>query len=376
MKKLLVLLTLMVAVLCFTAGAFAQVGSPVCTSCKGAIRNVACPQAAAQATAACNAFDYDQNTNTDGYCSYVTANNHRAIFAICNCLNAAKFISGQAVAVKMTILVNGNPGANGVYWSAAAPAAIDFDTAATAPLACAIAAHAGVTATSDTFGAPSYFLSDGTTGFAALIANPTCAVPAASQATILTTPASAAIVLSTYGPYWWIDVPPMRLDPAVVKKCDKISVLIQLYDPTAPIPICPACVTTLCDCTIDVANVCCDCGALPPPVGTTLSFPYFTSLTAGAWWNGIVITNPSAASGSCTLTAKEQDGSTGTATVNIAANSLFTDLLSGPGLVWTGTGLGGSPCYITVVCNYNGAAGFAMMGQTETPFESMGYKVP
>jgi len=382
MKKLLVLLTLMVAIFGFTAGAFS---ADVCTSCKGALRNVPCPSAAAQASVTCTEFDYDLNSPAaqqaanvaDGYCLTVVGaanpNNYRAIFAICNCANAAKFIVGQAVAAKMTILVNGMSGALGAYWSQiAATPAIVFDTHTTAALACAITAHgnvgvgAGQSVSSGTFGAPSWFLSDGTTP-AVPLATTVCTVPAANQATVMTTPASAYVVAGTEGPYWWIDVPPIRIDPAVLKNGELVSVKIELYDPTAPVPICPACVVSLCDCTIPVAQVCCAAA-----VSTTLSFPYFTSLTAGDFWNGISISNPTAAAGSCVLTAYEKDGSVGTATVAVGAKSMFVDLLEN--IVWAGTGLGGVQCYMTAVCNYGGAFGFAMMANGV--HDSMGYKVP
>jgi hypothetical protein len=100
-----------------------------------------------------------------------------------------------------------------------------------------------------------------------------------------------------------------------------------------------------------------------------LNFPYFTSLTSGGWWNGISISNPTTAPGTCILTAQQQDGSVGTATVAVPAKSMFVDWLET--MTWVGTGLGDSPCYITASCNYGGAFGFAMMANDA--HDSMGY---
>jgi hypothetical protein len=371
MKKLLVLITLMVAVFGFTAGAFCAVGDPICTNCKGALRNVDCPAATGQGGAcAINGFDYDNNAAnavaTHGYCAAIGGlEKYKAIFAICNCVNGAQFVAGKPIAVREEILVNGLTGERGAYWSGTGvPGTILWDDFATSTAACAAAAQAR------NFGAPVFFRGDGTTvvAAAALITDTTCAVPNAGRSTILTTPASLDVVIAGDGPYWWIDIPPVRIDPTVLKNGEIVSVKISIYDPTLPLPICPACMVTICDCTIDIAQVCCTAAA---PT-TVLTFPYFTSLTAGDYWNGISISNPTALASTCTLVAREKDGSVGTATVTVPANAMFSDIL--PNITWAGTGLGGSPCYITATCNYVGAFGFGMLANGHS--DSMGYKVP
>jgi len=376
MKKLLVLLTLMVAIFGFTAGAFCALGDPICNSCKGALRNVPCPAAVGQAGAcAIKGFDYDDAVanaaaGTTGYCNVLGGlENYRAIFNICNCANAAVFIPGKSVAVRMEILVNGLTGERGAYFSGTAvPATMDFDTFANSTAACA-----GVLPHAKTFGAPSFWRGDGTTAVlpAALGVDTVCAIAAASRATILTTPASVYTVLAADGPSWWIDIPPVRIDPTVLKNGELISIKVSLYDPTLPLPICPSCIQTICDCTIDIAQVCCT--AVAPT--SMLNFPYFTSLTTGDFWNGIAIANSSAAAGTCALTAHLKTGVIGTATVAVPAGGMFVDLLEN--ITWAGAGLGGVPCYISAVCSWGGltpAFGFAMMANKT--HDSMGYKVP
>jgi hypothetical protein len=358
MKKLLVVLTLMVVVLVFSAGAFAQ----VCTNCKGTLRNVPCPVAAAQAVAACGEFDYDLNTALDGYCTFSGLNNYRAIFHICDCPDPTAFIAGLVLDVRMTILVNGVAGAHGAYWSgiAATPANINFDTAATAALACAIAAHAGPPSA---FLGTLYFLSDGVTASVPL-ATAACPVPAANQATVMLADNAGVggyTVTGAEGSYWWIDIPQIRIDPAVIASGAIVSVRIELIDHAAA-GICPTC--SICECTIEVARACCAAAA---PAGN-LRFPYFTSLTAGTWWNGISIINPTAAAGTATLTAFVQDGTMDTAVVAVPAQGVFVDLLSN--ITWAGTGTGGLPCYIAVLTDYAGPDGFAMIANGS---ESMGY---
>lgn len=371
MKKFLVLITLMVAIFGFSAGAFAAFGDPICLSCKGTLRNVPLSTIATQGSSSCTGFDYDLNSAADGYCVYSALNNYRAIFAVCNCelSQAAKLIPGFRVAIRMQILVNGQAGALGAYWSGTgAVAAMNFQSFATQAAACAALPATRV----KSFGAPTYYLSDGSTSVPVLIADPTCTVPAAQKATILRTAFGAGqgyLIDATdvNMPYWYLDIPPIRIDPAAFVGNELISVKISLFDATQT-PVCPDCIVPICECTIDVARVGCSAS-----VSTTLMFPYFSSLTAGEYFNGIVIGNPNSTAGSCTLTAYEKDGSTGTATVAVPAKGQFVDVLEN--LTFTGTGLGGVPCYISASCNYGSAFGFAQIFSTATGV-SAGYKVP
>lgn len=374
MKKILVLLTMMVMVFGITAAAYsADVCPPLC---KGGIRDIPCLAGADQgATCTNGGFDFDANLGgtppADGYCTFSAANNYRLIYEICNCAESAKFKEGLHVAVKMTILVNNMDGARGAYWSDA-PGLLQPDTIGFSDYTTDKAACADLGALAHDFGAPTYYLSDGTT-VGVPLATTACTVPAANRATILKTPAPGYILpagIAGMGNYWRIDVPPIRIDPAVVPAGAKISVRVELFDPTADVGICPTCIECLCECTIDVAITCCAVG----PVTTTLRFPYFTDLTgASGWWNGIVITNPSAAAGSCTLTANEKNGNVATATVAVPAGGLFVSLLEN--ITWAGA-TGGLPVFITATCDYGNktpATGFAMM--SDYGGASMGYIV-
>ncbi|MBN2437446.1 MAG: hypothetical protein JXL20_02480 [Deltaproteobacteria bacterium] len=359
------MLTLTVMVFGFTAGASAQ----VCSTCKGALRTVDCPAAVGQGGAcAINGFDYDDNIGnlvaTHGYCNAIGGlEKYKAIFAICNCANAAAFVSGQPIAVRMEILVNGLTGERGAYWSGTGvPAIMAWDDFATQPAACAGLAQ------TRSFGAPSFWRGDGVTAVlpGALGVDPTCAVGAGARSTIITTPASVDVVAPGDGAYWWIDVPPVRIDPTVLKNNEIVSVKISIYDPTLPLPICPSCITCICECTIDIAQVCC---AGPAPVTTNLTFNYFTSLATGDYWNGISISNPTGVAGSCVLTARQLGAAAAcTATVAVPANSMFVDLLEN--ITWTGT-VNGAPCYLMAACDYGGGFGFAMMSNGNS--DSMGY---
>lgn len=358
MKKLLVLLTLMVGVLGFSAGAFAG-----CDSCKGALRNVDCTGAAQGGV--CTEFDYDTPllpASGSGFCTLPgPLDNYKAIFDICQCADPAYFsTAGNTVGVRMTILVDGLEGELGAYWSddtVVAPIAIGLDVTGTTKLAaCALGAYG------QSFGPGAYYLSDETTPATPLTTG-ACTVPAGNQTTVYST---YNIPLSGYTvaggafeqSWWWMDIPPIRIDPAVLNSAELVSVKIEFIEQFG---ICATC--ALCECVIPVAQVC--CGA---PAAAPRTFPYFTSLTAGSWWNGIALVNTAATANSVTLTAFVQDGTTDTFTVSVPANSMFVDLLEN--ITWAGTGTGGLPLYIVATPTIAGLDGFAMIANGA---ESMGY---
>lgn len=359
MKKLLVLLTLMVGLLGFAAGASAQ----VCTSCSGTdVRNVPCTLTD---QGSCYAFDYDGYNATgvgsyDGYCAS-TKDTYKALFNICECPDPNNnFIKGASISIRMTILVNGAEGANGAYWSAYAGTTLDFS-------AFAETAHtAACEYDSYDYGFPNsnYFKADGTTPVTTLTSSTTCTVPAASQATVLTagplTQDTLGYLIDERLCLWWLDIRPIRIDPGVLHNGETISVKIEIIADTGG--IC-ALGNVICDCVIDVAKACCT-----TVTSGHLLFPYFTDYVGSDYWNGIAIVNTSSKSGTATLTAYEQDGSVGTATVTVDAKSMFVSLLEN--ISWTGTDLGNSPCYISVVTDFS-ADGFAMLANEN--HDSMGY---
>jgi len=109
--------------------------------------------------------------------------------------------------------------------------------------------------------------------------------------------------------------------------------------------------------------VCCGAAAVAPRL-----FPYFTSLAAGAWWNGMALINNSATANSVTLTAYVQDGTTDTATISVPAFGTVVDLVSN--IAWAGTGTPGLPLFIVAAPSGPGLDGFAMIANGA---ESMGY---
>ena len=172
------------------------------------------------------------------------------------------------------------------------------------------------------------------------------------------------------GSYWRIDVPPIRIDPAVLHNDEIISVRVDIYDPTAATPICPVCVACLCTCEIQVAKVCC---AGPAP-STALTFNYFTSLTRATTGTGSPSPIRLQWPVRCDPDGTRTGWQCGTTTVSVPAGcGLFVDMLEN--LTWTGTGLGGVPRYITANCNFGCVVfGFGMMANGSGA--SMGYKVP
>ncbi len=363
MKKILVLLAVLATALVFTTGAFAD----ACSICKCPLRNVDCP-AGGQVAATCFEFDYDAgNTAFDGFCLTDTYN-CKAILHVCDCLpDPNAFVAGLDVGVKMTILVNGVAGDRGAYFSntlGSAPVTITVDTAATQAAACALLAP-GTGVTSGNFGGHTYYLSDSITPVApaALPSDPTCTVAAGSRATILesTIGGPGFIIPALSGEWWWIDIPPMRIDPALAASGATVQVKVELVDNTG-LTICGGC--TLCECIIDIAKVCCTSVAAT----TNLTFPYFAA--NASFWRGMAIINPGTTDGTATLTLHDADGDTATATVSVPAGGMFVDSVDS--ITWTGAADVDGRSYITAECNYGGAEGFAMMGDGS---EAMGYVV-
>lgn len=364
MKRLMVLLTVVAAVLCLTAVGFAQ--TLTCHNCKCALRNIPCATDSQGQPGSCSPFDFDLNAPGDGYeTTWPAPLNCRAIFAICDCPEPTRFVADLELQLRMEILVAPDedstpvPGENGAYWSGVAPGAtINFTTYPTQTAACADTQ----VVLDATFGAQTYYRADGITT-AVPYTGTVCPVDAANRAVILLTDEAAPYTLSgDEGSYWMIDIPPIRIAPASIAPGSVIYVKITLIDVEGA-SICAEC--TLCECLIPVARVC------PPTVvthETNLVYNYYTSLGAGDYWNGIAIANSGSTDGTCTLTAQQIGGGECKATVDVDAKSMFVDLLEN--ITWTGT-VNGAPAYIKVKCDFGGAFGFAMMSNGTN--DSMGY---
>ena len=376
MKKLLVLLTLAVALFGFSAGAFAQ-ALDVCSTCghKCALGVVACPQAG-QSAAVCEPFDFETGAGySSGRGTYPT-DYCNAVFSICNCLNAGTtFVAGHRIGIRMTILVNGQAGQLGAYWSAPSSANVEFAMYATSTEACTTPVY------TQSFGPGKFFKTNSsgvaTTEVTSLASGSTCTVGTANQATQIITNVEAGYTITLADETnklsrWRINIPWIRIDPAVLKNGEKISVKIETLD-QATGGICADCVAT-CECIVDVALVCSDLIS-----GSECLFPYFTSTTAPndgqPWWNGIAITNTSAYPGTATLSVHQSDGTTTTktgtyTTPTIPAGGIFVRALEA--ISFTGTGLGDVPAWIQVTTTFPTMDGFAIIADTSTG-ESMGY---
>lgn len=302
-----------------------------------------------QSTATCLAFDYETiGTNNNGYCTNHTATAPNKPAWI---LQSSQPFELTGYVVSAEILVNGAPGARGVYWSSTQPR---WDNYATAAEAC----------NTDTLGnawAPAYTKADGTTATPIAPSTGACAgVAAGAKAVKWTTPVTPLFVADDY--FLEIDLPPYNYNLAEVNAGDVVSVRVTLSKSTCGV------VGTFDLC---MGTFIAECPKAPSG-GASTSFPYFTSLTDDPqWWNGIAIVNASGTAGTATLTAYEKDGSTATfVTPTIAANSMFVSLVNA--IPWVGTGLGGSPAYISVTSTFPTMLGFGMIASPATG-ESMGY---
>lgn len=111
----------------------------------------------------------------------------------------------------------------------------------------------------------------------------------------------------------------------------------------------------------------------------TITYPYFVVPGEGGWWNGLAVTNYSMEAGMLKLMIYEEDGDQGTAEVEIGANSMFVDTLYS--MITTkelftqtaGEGtLGDSRSYVTVKASGLDIDGFGMISNSPTG-QSMGY---
>ena len=167
----------------------------------------------------------------------------------------------------------------------------------------------------------------------------------------------------------WVNVPRIVFDPAQFSEGDQVTLYVEFWR----LP-CGAVFTG----SRVIAEFVDTCPAAAP--ATTLLFPYAVALDGSSgWWFGMSFCNPTlanAAAGTALITIYEDDGDVGTYTTpSIAVGDMVT--LGGAELLAlltadvgnTGT-LGDARCHIIAVCQFQGAGGFGMMGNTE---DSTGY---
>lgn len=301
MKKLLVLLTVTMAVIGFSTGAFAAWGDPVCTNCKDCeLDGVSCGLSSGQnVTSSCGSFEYDCFPNSavtpyyltrTGYCDTNNECYCRVLFNICNCEDPAVFDSDATIGIRMTMLVDGVAGHLGAYWADPSITQIEFykyGLAQSDPCT-SLGEYAS-------FGLIDYWQADKMTPANPVVGTiaPCNPLPVANQAVVLMSQTNVGYTITAAdvankSHVWWIDIPGMRIDPNVLHNGELISVKIELLAAESG-GICADC-DAVCECIVDVAIVCCDGGIeIPLPERFGMYFPYVT--WQGAWSTGIVVTN-------------------------------------------------------------------------------------
>jgi len=378
------------------------------------VRNIICP-AAQQAV---NAFDYNESTVGDGYC---TIGGNEVVIDICSCPDACVIQEGYVLGVKIEILTPA------VYWAldtnvsggtnGANPAnnKLDFRLAPKTNVA-----EACNTAYNRQFNTIGYYRSSIITD-----ANLVRPVAAGESVTAKTNDAkvislqrkaqngvAAGYIITSSDTLnkrcqMRVDIPKMILNSPEYKSTmagQPINIRVSIYTEapnTASLPnvtnvpdfdgnihatldefwnvdryLCPDCYDP-CGCTVTVANFCCD-----EVANNGLLFPYFAPDNDESYfWNGIVVNNLSQTAGTATFWIYEQDGDLGKATATVNANGIYLNTISGLAgvatLTKTGTGdtagtLGNSKAYV-VVCTSFDTDGFAMLSDRGGMGESMGY---
>ena len=292
MKKLLVLITVMVAVFGFSTGAFAAWGDKICTDCKGCVvEHIPCTIATGQGVKPyCDDFEYDDfpfKPDRDGYCEDYIEDECPVIFNICNCKDPSIFDVYAVIGIRMTVLVDGVAGQLGAYWADPGINKIDMYTYGIND-----GDPCDTLGNLETFGTIDYWQSDRITHATPLNGLQPCdPIKAKNQAVVLfsETPTTGYLIDGTdvaeKRHQWWIDIPGMRIDRNVLHDGELISVKVELLAAGSG-GICADC-DAVCECIVDVAVVCCDIIPLPERFG--MYFPYVTD--GGDWNTGIVVTN-------------------------------------------------------------------------------------
>jgi hypothetical protein len=257
--------------------------------------------------------------------------------------------------VKMEILVNGQSGDNGVYWSDQNLWVDGFDTQDDA--------CASVTTLPAT---PSltYQLANGSAAVPDSTHSNNCSVDDTARAVVLNTGVTNLSLTST-NDFMGFDMPAFNYNLDDIQEGDVVSVKVTI----TKVP-CGEIFTG----TWTVGTFGCQASAAT----AKLLFPYFTEMgAADSFWDGIAIVNGSSTDGTATLTIHEADGDVATMAVAVKAHSSYVNLLSAmlSGMTLTtsvdGT-LGNAKCYIVVSTDFVPADGFAMMAESASG-QSMGY---
>lgn len=279
-KKLLGLLTVMVVAFAFALPAAAY--DEVCVECKCPTPQlVPCPAEVPQADCYINPFDFETGA---GYCyKHGSATVCKACLDICECEDPTAFGSGDLIGIRMTILVNDQEGDHGAYW-----AEPGWDAEDNLELFESHDAQCDGTTQTENFGEVTFYLADYVTA-GPPYGGSDCTVDDTEKVVRMLSNDNEGYtvtdvdILSNLS-HWWIDIPEIRLTLDIAK-CDKVSVKIELLSERVG-GICAEC-EPVCECIIDVAKACCDCGVVPEDC---MYFPYV--LTGSMpWMTGLVVTN-------------------------------------------------------------------------------------
>lgn len=309
----------------------------------------------------CTAFDFEEIA---GYVAFTHSATNRVIIQSNNPFPNVQY------QVRLDILVNGIGGDNGVYWSNELVRASGYDAS---PCLENVEAMPVLGALAN------YIYRDGANIVMGGAANANiepphvgeCDVADTADAVSVTTNAGVVLTAAT-NDFIMINLPALNYDIDDITADDVVTVQVSLIK--APCG-------TIFSQPVNVGTMCAE-ETVPVLTSNTVVFPYFTAMANDNWWDGLVITNLSAAEGNFTAMVYEQDGDVGAFTGVIDPNSLYqgtlANALAGATLVVnTGSGvLGDSLCYILVCTDFT-ADGFAFMGSLSTNSlmanESMGY---
>ncbi len=297
-----------------------------------------------QGSDTCDAFD---NESYAGFCPDHVNNN--MVIASSSPFDQLQY------EVTMEILINGQSGDNGVYWSNQLPLSEGYGTKDDACDA--------TNANGAALGAATYELANGSAAVPELPHGDDCDVDANGRAVVMNIAASD-LNLAAQDDFLWFNLPALNYDIDDVQEGDVVTVKITINK----VP-CGELFTGI----WEIGTFGCQAAG----VSNTILFPYFTDMQeAEIYWDGIAIVNIGSTDGTATLTIYEADGDVATMDVNVSANSSYVNLLSAmiSGMTLTtsvdGT-LGNARVYIRVNTDFN-VDGFAMMARSDTG-ESMGY---
>jgi hypothetical protein len=325
-------------------------------ACKGAATGIIELPTGGQGTVADCSFDFEAG---NGFCD-PTTNNNLVIGSV-----GGTFPRGEDFIVTLEILVNGQTGDRGVYFSGGP---IDTQGYTILDDACGIENDADASPLTGTF-----YRADGAAG------TPTgdtdCSVASSNRFVRFTSQTNDLDLNETAQDdrFLSIDLPTFIYDTSVVQTGDDVAVRVTLtQDPCGTVFQGDLDMGAFGSCTAGGGDV----------VTQSLLYPYFTAADGTFFDSAFVIANIGNAAGGVTLYWYEADGDafTGEVADELPANTIWNSglmpqLVEDPGVTWTQTAgdgdQGDSMCYI-VACTEFPSDGFAFIfGAPEG--DSMGY---